>query len=477
MSIPAMKIEHSINLTRRAFVGGMSASLVACAAPRSTWSKTTADVIIIGAGLAGLHAASLIEKAGYKAILLEGNSRTGGRLHTLDDLPGKPDAGGIQVGAGYNRFHAIADRLDVERYVPPPSPRGSLYNIGGQSLTADQWPTSPRNILASTEKSINPDGLFFSYLAEMPKIANVGDWTTAEAQRLDISLREYLSAQGASAEALRLMEANLNGNSLDEQSALHMARSLAIFRAGGAGPTRYVRGGSQRMTDAMTNALRSDISLDSNVIAIAEEGDGVEVSLADGRKFGARHVISTIPFSVLRTIRLKAALPVPVQRTVAQLPYTRASFAYLLADDPFWKHDGLPETIWSDDPILGRVFVLGEDPPMLKVWTNGSGADLVDAMDPQTAGAMMIAKIEQARPSARGKLKFLRFVSWQQNPFARGIYHHIGTGQGAALAETVVFEGARVHFAGEHMARDASGMEGALESGERAALQALAGLG
>jgi len=472
-----MKIEDSLALTRRAFVGGMSASLVACAAPRSTWSKTTADVIIIGAGLAGLHAVSLVENAGYKAIILEGNNRTGGRLHTLDGLPGKPDAGGIQVGAGYTRFHAIADRLGVERYIPATSPRGSLYNISGQSLTAEQWPRSLRNILASAEKSINPDGLFFSYLAGLPKLENAGDWTTAEAQGLDISLREFLTAQGASAEALRLMGANLNGNSLDEQSALHMARSLAIFRAGGASPTRYVRGGSQRMTDAMTNNIKSEIILNSKVVAIEDEGDGVAISLADGRKYGARQVINTMPFSVLRTIRFKAALPMPVQKTVALLPYTRASFAYLLADEPFWKQDGLPESIWSDDPLLGRVFVLGEDPPMLKVWTNGSGADLVDSMDPETAGAAMIAKIEHARPSSRGKLKLLDFVSWQKNPFARGIYHHIGTGQGTALAETVAYEGARLHFAGEHMAREASGMEGALESGERAASQALAGLG
>ncbi len=476
MSIPAMETEHRFAMTRRAFVGGLSASLISCAAPRGSWSTTTADVIIIGAGLAGLHAAHLIEKAGYKAVLLEANNRTGGRLHTLDDLPGRPDAGGIQVGAGYDRFHAIADRLGVERYVPPPSPRGSLYNIGGQSLTAADWPVSPANNLAATEKSIHPDSLLFSYLAALPGFENTGDWMTAAALKLDISLRNYLVAQGASAEALRLIGANLNGNSLDEQSTLHMARSLALFRAGGVGKTRYVRGGSQRMTDAMTSALRSDIILDSNVVAIAGDGNGVEVTLADGRKFGARQAISTIPFSVLRTIRINAPLPTAVQNSIAQLAYTRASFAYLLADTPFWKQDGLPETIWSDDPILGRVFVLGEDPPMLKVWTNGSGADLVDAMDPETVGAAMIAKIEKARPSATGKLKFLRFVSWQHNRFARGVYHHIGTGQGAALAETVAFQADRIHFAGEHMARVASGMEGALESGERAALRALAGL-
>lgn len=455
-------------ISRRAFVGGMSASLIACAAPRRTWSKTTADVIIIGAGLAGLHAASLIENAGYKAILLEGTGHTGGRLHTLDDLPGKPDAGGIQIGAGYARFHAIADRLNVERYVPPSTGRGSLYHIDGHSLTAQQWEGAPQNKLTAKEQSILPDRLLFSYLKDMPKFENIADWMQPQSRVIDIPLSQYLRAQGASKEALRLINANLNGNSIDQQSALHMARTLAIFRAGGS-PTRHIRGGSQRMTDAMTEVLRSEILLNSPVAAIEDEGDGVEISLTDGRKYGARHVICTAPFAAMQSMTIEANLPPGLRNIMATLPYTKASFAYLEASEAFWKNDGLPETVWSDDPMLGRMFVLGDDPAMVKIWLNGPSADLVDEMDDETAGAAIINKIESARPSAKGKLKFLRMFSWQKNPFARGIYHHIGAGQGGALAAATQHRSTRLHFAGEHLAQQSSGIEGALESGQRTA--------
>ncbi|QTD55174.1 flavin monoamine oxidase family protein [Parasphingorhabdus cellanae] len=462
-------------ISRRAFVGGLSASLLAGAAPRRTWSKTTADVIVIGAGLAGLHAASLMEKAGYRVIVLEGAGHVGGRLHTLDDLPGKPDAGGIQIGAGYQRFHAIADQLGVERYVPPPSGRGALYHIGGTSMTAKQWPKAMENILSETEKAIPPDRLLFSYLKNLPKFENIADWMQPEHQTVDMALSQYLRDQGASAEALRLINANLNGNSIDQQSALHWARSLAIFRMGG-GPTRYVRGGTQRMTNAMAASLRSEILLNSAVMAIQDEGDGVEIALTDGRKYGARHIICTAPFSALRSIRIEADLPPDLRMMIARLPYTKASFAYLAASAPFWKSDGLPETIWSDDPMLGRMFVLGDDPAMVKIWLNGPSADLVDAMDDATAGAAIIRKIETARPSAKGKLKFLRMFSWQKNPFARGIYHHIGAGQGSALVSATRHRGRRLHFAGEHLAQHSSGMEGALESGQRTAAHVLENL-
>lgn len=462
-------------VTRRIFLGGMSASLVACAAPRSTWSSTTADVIVVGAGLAGLHATNIVENAGYKAILLEANNRPGGRLYTLDDMPVPTDAGGVQIGSGYRRFHEIADRLGVERFVPPSSGRGSLYRINGGTLTPETWPTAEQNRLGENEKNQTPERLLFSYLRGLPKFENVSDWMTEEAQSLDIPLKDFLIRQGASKEAMRLMDANLNGYSLETLSTLHLARTMASFSRG-SGPTKFIKNGSQRMTDAMANSLRCDLVFNSNVIAIADKGDGVEIRLSDGRSLGTRHVICTAPFSVLRTIQIDAQLPKTVRTAIAELPYTMASFAYLQASEVFWKTDGYPQSIWSDDPLLGRVFALGEDPPMLKVWLNGPSAKMVDQMSDQEAGQAIINKIEQARPSAKGKLKLLRMFSWQKERFARGIYHHIGVGQGAMLANTAQFNGTRIHFAGEHMAQDNPGMEGALESGERAANRVLASL-
>lgn len=254
-----------------------------------------------------------------------------------------------------------------------------------------------------------------------------------EAQKFDVSLQQYLQEQGVSTEAIRLISANLNGSSIDRQSALHMARVLAIFGSSN-GPSQFVKGGSQRMTDAMAGALKSDIITDAPVAVIEDEGDGVEITLADGRKFGARQVICTIPFAALRSIRIDAALPVQMRTVIDKLPYTRASFAFLQASEPFWRSDGFPETLWSDDAQLGRVYVLGDDPALLKVWLNGESADWIDQADPQVSGAAIIAKVEAARPSAAGKLKLLRTFSWQNNPFARAVYHNLGTGLGTALA-------------------------------------------
>ena len=105
---------------------------------------------------------------------------------------------------------------------------------------------------------------------------------------------------------------------------------------------------------------------------------------------------------------IEAPIPPALRKIIAQLPYTKASFAYLQATGPFWKDDGLPGDIWSDDPFLGRVFVLGDDPAMLKVWINGADSEALDKMSEGAARAAIIARIEAARPSAKGKLSLVK---------------------------------------------------------------------
>lgn len=460
-------------MKRRSVLIGGSAAFIAGAAPRLAWGRTEADVIIIGAGLAGLNAAQTLEAAGMSVIIIEAERRVGGRLHTLDDVPGKPEAGGIQVGTGYKRLRRIASDLGVVLDEGPGGGAGAaeartaLFNIHGQTVTAADWATSAVNQLSADERKILPLALGFIYGSKLPQSAGPDAWMDA-APSQDISFRAALAAAGASEEALRLIEVNLNGNTLAGMSALQASRATAIFRAG-PGPTATIHGGSQRLPEAMANRLKSPIRLGQMVTAIVEDGAGVTLTLAGGRTVRARQAICTIPFAALRHIRVEAPLAPSIATLIPSLPYTRASFAYLSATSAFWKNDGLPETLWTDDPLLGRVFVLGDSPPMLKVWTVGANADLLDRMQPALAASEIIARIEAARPSAKGKLRVEKFWSWQKSPMARGIYHHIGTGQARTLADATRSEGKRLNFAGEHLAQSSSGMEAALESGDRVA--------
>jgi monoamine oxidase len=463
-----------MQLNRRAFLGGGAAAIIAGAAPRQAWAQTEADVIIIGAGLAGLHAAYLLEQAGQRVVVLEGSDRIGGRLHTLDDLPGRPEAGGVQVGSGYTRLIAHAERLGVPLVGGGEESREVLYDINGVSSTAAAWSGSIGNRLIGEERAIPPAGLASFYNRRLPQLPSPEAWRDpAMIAALDRPYITMLQELGASEEAIRLIDANLNGNSVHTLSALNVARAAANFRSQ-PGPVRTIGGGSQRLPEAMAAGLRSAVRLNQRVVGISEQSDGVTIMLADGAAVTARQAICTIPFSAMRDefwphIAMNPPLASAIQRARSDVSYTNGLFFYLAARTPFWRQDGPLRTLWSDDPLVGRVFVLSDDPPVLKVWIGSTQTGRAYIDHEAENAAHIISAIERARPASRGELSLLRRFSWQHQPFAHGMYHHIGRGQGATLAAATAHTGRRLHFAGEHLAIAASGMEGALESGEHAA--------
>jgi monoamine oxidase len=238
-----------------------------------------------------------------------------------------------------------------------------------------------------------------------------------------------------------------------------------------------IAGGNQRLPEAMAKKLKNEPQLGNTIFGIRNVPQGVEVVTSEGKVHRGRFAIVTVPFAALRSVRFDPVLPPLQAEAIDLLGYATAFQAHFVAKRPFWLEDGLPANMWTDGPA-GRFAALYYDEDPNKVTTflafvNGAQGERLDRMDPARASKEIIDFLARVRPSTRGAIEPVKTVSWQRDPFAGGIYSAWKPGQVTRYASVVGKPHGSIHFAGEHTALLNRGMEGAMESGERAALEVL----
>ena len=105
----------------------------------------------------------------------------------------------------------------------------------------------------------------------------------------------------------------------------------------------------------------------------------------------------------------------------------------------------------------------------------GERAAWADQVNQQVAIDKVIADLERIRPAAKGQLEVMGYKSWYRDPFSSGDWAIWAPGQVSGFFHDLAKPHGRVHFCGEHTAVANRGMEGAMESGERVAMEVLLG--
>lgn len=459
------------SIDRRSLLTAAAASALVACGPASKTRKD-ADVIVAGAGLSGLFAAMWLADQGYKVIVLEASRRIGGRMWTLDDVNGRPEAGGAQVGQTYARIRYAAERLGVTINDPPPQARGDrLIALGDKRLLQSAWATAPENPFPEAYRALPPDSALFVASARQNPFNWAGAWREASAAA-DQSAEAYLSGLGFDDRSRQLINVALNANDLTTYSMINVWRTLQLYAQDSAlGPSGDVKGGSQRLPEAMAASLGGAVRQGFSVRSVEDTGTGIAIS--DGREtLYADYCILALPFPALPKIDFAPALSGTQAAAIRGLPYTQILQLHLEPETPYWETDGWPAEMWSDGP-LERIFTNKDDTGEiagLLAWINGDAARTMAALDDEALEQTARNELARLRPASEGKVRLLKAARWTEGQsYAGGAYMHWAPEQTQSWAGVMGAPHGRIYFAGEHLSYLHTGMEGAMEAGQNAA--------
>ena len=432
-----------------------------------------ANVIVIGAGLAGLNAALHLQDGGARVVVLEASNRIGGRICTRRDLEGAPEGGAKQVHDSYTRTQARIKELGVGVYKRPALTSGTGVNIGGANVKSNEWPTTESNRLVGDERSLPLSTLRFQVLTKINPLKDLQSWCQPEFQKYDVAFKPLAHSLGVSDEALRIMEFTATSMGLDDVSALHLFRRHKQSQAAEFGSTaRFFTTGTSSLPDAIDAKLTTPVQFGKQVNQISQTKTGVEVRCSDGSVRHADFVICTIPFPVLADVMLGPMPSGGLSMAIKSLPSVHATHIHLMARKAFWLDDGFPPTMFTDSPLemVSKWFdEPGHDSGALLIELRGAGCARFDRMTDAERGLAIIGELARLRPASKGKVDYLGIDSWSTNPLFKGGYHYFKPGQVTAFGASMFAPWGRVHFAGEHLAETGVGLEAAMESSEREA--------
>lgn len=452
--------------SRREFLAASGAAALTSCVP-SIQRTHSADVLILGAGLAGLHAARLLAAEGTKVLVLEASTRIGGRMWTLDDLAWRPEAGGQQVGQSYARIRRTA--LDLNLNVVPPAPsagRAKTISLNGDLIHSRDWASHSANPFPTPFKPAAPDTALFMAAARANPLKDQYAWREVGPD-YDLSAALFLTQLGFDAPSRALCDIALNANQLQTYSMLNVWRSLVLYAQDSAsGPSEEIEGGSQRLPEAMAASLPEEsLKLGVAVQALSSDHQGVTAETSSGT-FTAPFAISTLPFPVLRQLDTSGVEGLTARQPILEaMPYTQIQQVHLSLEQG--PDDDLPLNMWTDTAIE-RVFAVRDksgEAVGLTCWVNGTGVQR-DISDADWAGLAQ----DTLRTQRGIKATARQIVRWDADqPLSGGAYMHWAPGQITPWAEAILEPAGRLHFAGEHTSYLHTGMEGAMESAERAA--------
>jgi monoamine oxidase len=432
------------------------------------------NVIVMGAGIAGLSCAYELQRRGHQVTVLEASGRAGGHVRTFHD----PFADGLYADIGAEHFY-YPGYTEYWRYlhefsltaVPYPRRDQMVRFLNGQRYEDEELKS--RATLAKlgfnqreTDFVARRSWAEFPLLYLEPYVDQVRDeanpFVPGLADLDTLSVTELLKRDGASAAATQFFGGS--GNALQSVWAAAVKKlrgtdleSKKLFR---------LKGGNQLMTDALASRLGERIHLGCPVTAIRHDDAGVSVNFREfgkERKLDADYLVSCVSAVVLRQIPVTPAWPEAKNFVIREMPYYTRTRVVFQSRSRFWKADGVSPNWTPPDPRLNELWSMAEE-------VNTPRGILLGGAQAGVTAAASLEAFHKLYPGKSADIEQVIVHDWSKDPWAgmceRTAYK---PGQLGRFWPEAARPCGRIHFAGAYAAQMSWGQEAALESANRAA--------
>lgn len=403
------------------------------------------DVVIVGAGVAGLAAARHLHDGGQSVCVVEARDRIGGRVWSNHDDPTYPREFGAEFIHGDN----VATWEWVRR-LQLPTTVSSLWH--GRRVWYNQ--------------SVNTSAELATIHPEIATLSTLEDAIMAY-DGPDISFAEWLAQRNGSDLVRHLADIRYihSAATTPARASMHAMRDDLLATTAIGGQDYHINAGYAPIVHALADQL--EIRLETMVTAVHDHGTHCTVVCSTGDLI-ARRVIVTIPLSLLKAQVITFDPPLSTEKVYAiqHIDMLGGAKVCLRFARPFWSSDMTFLSLFDPAPVW---WTIAHDAPYLFGFFTGPRADVL-LQHPQPIDMCLDVLCQAYGDTPRQLLRESQIIDWSNDPWSRGAYSSVPVGQHGLRPALAAAHG-RVHFAGEATALDgqAASVHGAMVSGVRAA--------